>query len=115
MQPRLYIPRPFLAVRSFGTVVRISAHDDRRLRGKGQPLEGDFEQTNLSTKSRLGLRVLAGVPARHYSIRWLACRSNEGGIVRPRDFALVAQPNVTEVHLWGAHERVAVKRTGGAA
>src|SRR5262249_48386390 len=57
----------------------VSAHHDCRLRGKGQPLEGDFEQTSLSTKSRLGLGVLAGVPARHYSIRWLACRSNEGG------------------------------------
>src|SRR5215472_13787932 len=27
---------------------------------------------------------------------------------------LVQRPSVIEIHLWGAHERVAVKRTGGA-
>src|SRR5262249_56175889 len=47
------MPRPFPEAPSFGGPTD-SSHYDCRLRGKGQPLEGDLEQTSLTTKSRWG-------------------------------------------------------------
>jgi hypothetical protein len=46
--------RPFLEVRSFGAVPPIRCITTSRLRGKGQPLEGNLEETSLTTKSRWG-------------------------------------------------------------
>jgi len=46
--------RPFLEMRSSGSVAPDSARLHCRLHGKGQPVERDLDATSLTTKSRCG-------------------------------------------------------------
>src|SRR5262245_19022160 len=93
--------RPFLEAGSLGGPID-SSHHNLRLRGKSQTLEGNLEQTSLSTKSRSGFEpVFSSVAA---GVGWV----NSATSLSDADETRLASPEPEEAFEGGVDVVVAI-------